>query len=65
MQACWSSTGPVVTFEPNAALRQRLARMSTGKAQKRRRNGQVFRILAGAAPKIRALPAIPRTGATA
>lgn len=65
MQACWSSTRPVVTFRPSASLRSRLKRMSTGTSQMRRKRAQAFRILEGPAPKERALPAIPRTSSKA
>jgi len=60
MLACWSSTGPVVMFRPSASLRGRLNRMSTGKAQRRRRSAQAFRVLMGPSPEERALPALPK-----
>lgn len=60
MQACWSQTGPIVALRPSASLRDRLNRMSTGKAQSRRRNAQAFRVLMGSAPKERVLPALTK-----
>ncbi len=64
MQACWSSSGAVVEFRPSASLRSKLARLSTGKAQQRRRRARAARVFL-TIPKPRPLPALPRTASAA